>query len=565
MTDSFWGNYGQGLSAITGFGQQRTQQRAGSQIVQGDRRGAANTLLQSGDIPTGLALEEQAVEQDVAAKAKQLDFTLQAARALRQARESGQDVLAAYDGMAPAFQQMGTDPAQIAQMREALGANPDQFLQSVEQIVGQQQRELSFQKAGDRLLVFEANNPDPVRTFEAPARPIEVGGVLVDPVTFAPIVDTREPKTVTVQNSDGSSSIVQIDQPAPVAAVRGGVDAIEVIQTLIPGARFTSGLRTTDQNRSAGGAPNSFHLRGQAVDIAPPAGVSLQDFRRQLESQGVAVKELLDEGDHWHIAWEGGSAAPNIGRGEPVRRGDGVRVVASGADRGPTPAQARAEARDARMTDRQSRQDSRALRREFEALPDVKDYRTVESAFRQVERLSQNSGNPADDVALTFSFMKMLDPGSVVREGEYALVGRAQGLTGRALVALQRIDSGEALTPELRADLRETAQRVLEGRRSRYDALVNQYRGYAEEDGFDPNRIVPDQPRAQDGPRVRFEPSPQQRQWYQQYGRPQARNPVGSRGNPRLINPADPRTSYGNVPSGQYFVTPDGQLRGPKP
>ena len=31
---------------------------------------------------------------------------------------------------------------------------------------------------------------------------------------------------------------------------------------------------------------------------------------------GVEVAELIDEGDHWHLAWKGGSQAPNIGRGE---------------------------------------------------------------------------------------------------------------------------------------------------------------------------------------------------------------------------------------------------------
>lgn len=67
----------------------------------------------------------------------------------------------------------------------------------------------------------------------------------------------------------------------------------------------------------------------------------------------------------------------------------------------------------------------------------------------------------------------------------------------------------------------------------------------------------------QDGPRVRFELTPQQRQAWGSIGTPSGNR--GARTNPIVINPQDPSTSYGNVPSGGYFITPDGQLRGPKP
>lgn len=42
-------------------------------------------------------------------------------------------------------------------------------------------------------------------------------------------------------------------------------------------------------------------------------------------------------------------------------------------------------------------------------------------------------------------------------------------------------------------------------------------------------------------------------------GRPTS--PLGSTQNPRYLNPSDPRSSYNNVRSGEYYVAPDGQLR----
>lgn len=579
MSDTFWGNYTSGLNAINGVGQQVAARRAGSRLRERDYAGAAGALYDSGDLRGGMALQEEGSQQDQAAAQRQIAFTLQATRALRQARESGQDVVAAYDSYAPAFRQMGATDEQLQQYRGQLASNPDVFLQGIEQTVGQEARRLQIENLGEGYAVaIDPSTGQEVQRYERPRTPqrVVVGNDYVEvgpDGTVRPLYQgARDPEYIKLENSDGTENLVAVGgreagviggAPAPSS----GADPLSVIQSVLPDVRFTSGLRTPNQNRDAGGAANSFHLRGQAVDIAPPAGVSIQDFRRQLELQGVNVRELINEGDHWHVAWEGGARAPNIGRGEAVRPAQGgVRVVAAGQANGPS----RAQQREERVADRQQRQDSRQLRRDFEALPDVKDYRTVETAYQQVQRLSQNSGNPADDVALTFSFMKMLDPGSVVREGEYALVGRAQGLTGRALVALQRIDSGEALTPELRRDLRETAGRVLESRRARYEALESQYRGYAEEDGIDPDRVVP---RSQPAPtaggrRLRFEAAAPQLETSRRIvaargDRPEP--PRGDRLNPVLINPRDPTSSFANVPRGGYFITPDGQLRGPKP
>lgn len=63
-------------------------------------------------------------------------------------------------------------------------------------------------------------------------------------------------------------------------------------------------------------------------------------------------------------------------------------------------------------------------------------------------------------------------------------------------------------------------------------------------------------------PRVRFSLTPaQQRAW-------SGITPSGNRGartNPIVINPQQASQSFNNVPRGGYFITPDGQLRGPKP
>jgi len=130
------------------------------------------------------------------------------------------------------------------------------------------------------------------------------------------------------------------------------------------------------------------------------------------------------------------------------------------------------------------------LRKEFEAKPDVKNYREVSSAFRQVKSLAKPNATPADDLALTYSFMRMLDPGSVVREGEFAMVGKTAGLPDQVVMALQRVDQGKGLTPDIRNRLVQAAGSVMTSRQSRYHELEGQFRSYATDYGINPDRVV---------------------------------------------------------------------------
>jgi hypothetical protein len=67
-----------------------------------------------------------------------------------------------------------------------------------------------------------------------------------------------------------------------------------------PDVRITSGRRSPESNRRVGGAKRSRHLLGVAVDlVGPPA--TLRHLRARARAYGAT--EILDEGDHTHIAW----------------------------------------------------------------------------------------------------------------------------------------------------------------------------------------------------------------------------------------------------------------------
>lgn len=78
--------------------------------------------------------------------------------------------------------------------------------------------------------------------------------------------------------------------------------AVEVNQilTVMPALRITSGRRGRVHNRVVGGKPNSRHLKGTAVDLVGPKPY-LAAARHH--AWLTAAVEILDEGDHTHLAW----------------------------------------------------------------------------------------------------------------------------------------------------------------------------------------------------------------------------------------------------------------------
>lgn len=127
------------------------------------------------------------------------------------------------------------------------------------------------------------------------------------------------------------------------------------------------------------------------------------------------------------------------------------------------------------------------LRKEFNA--QSKDFQIQLSGADRVN-VGAKSNTAQGDIALVYGFMKMLDPTSVVREGEYATAENAGGIPQRVLVMYNKALNGERLTPEMRQAFVAQADEQIKVARKRQDAINQRYSDIASRNGFDPQDIV---------------------------------------------------------------------------
>lgn len=150
------------------------------------------------------------------------------------------------------------------------------------------------------------------------------------------------------------------------------------------------------------------------------------------------------------------------------------------------------EAAQKKAADKAAQYDPRLsgdLRKEFNALPEVKQFKEVAVAYDKVRRAAADP-SAAGDLGLIFAYMKMLDPGSTVREGEFANAQNATGVDDRVRNIYNRAASGERLNPTQRADFVKQAQGYYAAHDAAYQPMVERYRAYAAKAGADPDDVV---------------------------------------------------------------------------
>lgn len=131
------------------------------------------------------------------------------------------------------------------------------------------------------------------------------------------------------------------------------------------------------------------------------------------------------------------------------------------------------------------------LRKEFEGLPEVKNYKQAYPAYAAVKD-SVGRNTPQSDINLVYAIAKLYDPNSVVREGEYATVANSPNIPERIKGYAQYLAGGGRLSPETKKQILDEAT----GRMGTYEAEARKakgsYEGIAKKRGMDPASVFAD-------------------------------------------------------------------------
>lgn len=114
----------------------------------------------------------------------------------------------------------------------------------------------------------------------------------------------RDSNTIQARVGPEPASAPARSQQASWTPLVRGSGSLNAAASLGSGwGRVTSTYRSPSHNRAVGGVPNSYHLRGRAIDIARRPGVTHAMIAAAFRSAGYHLVESLDEGDHSHFAF----------------------------------------------------------------------------------------------------------------------------------------------------------------------------------------------------------------------------------------------------------------------
>jgi len=148
----------------------------------------------------------------------------------------------------------------------------------------------------------------------------------------------------------------------------------------------------------------------------------------------------------------------------------------------------------ARQNEITAKREGTSLRKEFNTLPEVKDYSEIRKRYSVMEEAMKESKTTntfvAVDQALITTFNKITDPDSVVRESEYARTAEDLSLVARARAAVSRVAKGGRLDQQGREALHRMAGKFMNITQQRYDDRLKEYKGYFMGYGLDPERYL---------------------------------------------------------------------------
>lgn len=122
-----------------------------------------------------------------------------------------------------------------------------------------------------------------------------------------------------------------------------------------------------------------------------------------------------------------------------------------------------------------------------------KDFKAVGDAYKQISAtLDKATTSPAATLAAATKFMKLLDPGSVVRESELGMALAATGVFDRATNYVNTLKYGKVLTPAQAADFKNITAQIYGAAQAGQKQIDAAFRQQAETYKLRPEMVLQD-------------------------------------------------------------------------
>ncbi len=130
------------------------------------------------------------------------------------------------------------------------------------------------------------------------------------------------------------------------------------------------------------------------------------------------------------------------------------------------------------------------LRKERSGLPTTRNTQEVAAAYNKIQSAAKYNNDPVADLSLVYNYMKMLDPGSTVREGEYATAKNAKGVPDQVMDAYNNAIRGTLLNPVQRNQFLNQSKNLYQAQIDVQKQVDSQYSNLAKKSGIAPEDVI---------------------------------------------------------------------------
>lgn len=191
-----------------------------------------------------------------------------------------------------------------------------------------------------------------------------------------------------------------------------------------------------------------------------------------------AIKEAKKSREHAFVDWK--SSQPDTeGKSDQELRDEFNKQNASAF-----------ESEAGRVKDDKYLTDANKLADDYRA--ESKDFITQRNAYQNAKSVNVNTTNPQDDISLVYSFMKVVDPTSVVRESEFNTAAKASSILDQFNIKLGKVQTGQILNPKVREQIKKTMEDRFKNAEKNQQRIVDSYSKRAKGYRIDPSDVIMD-------------------------------------------------------------------------